>query len=326
MSDTCAPIRNELSALRARRREQAAVVEALPHNAGREHAEEVLDGIDRDIAAAEAELDLCEARAAQDADPVNQPVTGKVTTITCHAASKEVGPDEPYLLIAALDLSNAISPTSVGLPPPPIEVVKIGPWGGVNGGEVHYASHLDAADNPAFWDLDGDPRPIVEPDDVIFLVAMCENDASSPDAVRGAVRAELLVAQAANTVQDYDGYVSAMRSNMTGTIETARVAGLDPLHLNEDDLFGVKHLALAGGDLDRLNNFEAVEKSLRFTKRRKPDGRAVNDYTVTLSFSVRVPHTVEVTQSGRPNLLDDRLEGLVARDQNVQVTTHSTPR
>src|SRR5687768_12765724 len=114
MSDTCAPIRNELSALRGRRREQAAVVEALPHNAGREHAEEVLDGIDRDIAAAEAELDLCEARAEQEANPVNQPITGEVTTITCHAASKEVGPDEPYLLIASLDMSNAISPNSVG--------------------------------------------------------------------------------------------------------------------------------------------------------------------------------------------------------------------
>ena len=35
-----------------------------------------------------------------------------------------------------------------------------------------------------------------------------------------------------------------MISNMTGAIESLRVEGLDPLHLNEDELFGVKQLAL----------------------------------------------------------------------------------
>jgi hypothetical protein len=114
---------------------------------------------------------------------------------------------------------------------------------------------------------------------------MCENDASSPDAVRGAVRTALLAARSTNTNQDYDDHASAMRSNMIGTIETARVAGMDPLHLNEDDLFGVSELALTTGDLDRLDNIETVVKTLRFTQ-RKANGTAVNDYTVTFSFTV----------------------------------------
>jgi hypothetical protein len=285
MTDTCAPIRSELSALRTRRREQAELVATLPHNAGREHAQEVLDGIDADIDVAEAELALCEARAEQDANPVPQAITGTVTKLTCHAASKEVDADEPYLLIASFDMTNSVNLGVVGLTLPSIDVFKIGPWSGVHEGEVHYASHLDSSDRPAFWDLDGDPRPIAHPEDVIFLVAMCENDASSPDAVRGAVRTALLAARSTNTNQDYDDYVSAMRSNMIGTIETARVAGMDPLHLNEDDLFGVSELALTTGDLDRLNNIETVVKTLRFTK-RKANGTAVNDYTVTFSFTV----------------------------------------
>jgi hypothetical protein len=162
-------------------------------------------------------------------------------------------------------------------------VFKYGPWLGVNAGETKYASHLDS--NPAFWDLDSDPRPIAHPQDVIFLVAMCENDASSPDGIRGGVKAALLAARVTNTNQDYADYVRAMISNMTGTIETIRVEGMDPLHLNEDDLFGVKQLSLTTSDLDRLNNLETVAKPLRFTV-RKANGNATNDYTVNFEFTV----------------------------------------
>jgi hypothetical protein len=285
MTDTCAPIRSELSALRARRREQAELVAALPDNAGKQHAQEVLDGIDADIAAAEDDLELCEARAEQAENPQDLAITGSVATLTCHAASTEVGADEPYLLIASFDMLHAVNLGVVGFTLPAIDVFKIGPWSGVHEGEVHYASHLDSSQRPAFWDLDSDPRPIAHPQDVIFLVAVCENDASSPDAIRGAVRTALLAARTTNTNQDYTDYVAAMISNMTGTIETARVAGMDPLHLNEDELFGVKQLTLTTGDLDRLNNLETVEKPLRFT-RRKANGTATNDYTVTFSFTV----------------------------------------
>jgi hypothetical protein len=153
----------------------------------------------------------------------------------------------------------------------------------VSEGETSYASHL--ASNPAFWDLDSDPRPIADPQDVIFLVAMCENDGSSPDSIRGGVRTALLAARTTNTNQDYADYVRVMISNMTGAIESLRVEGLDPLHLNEDELFGVKQLSLTSGDLDRLNNLETVAKPLRFTK-RKANGKATNDYTVNFEFTV----------------------------------------
>jgi hypothetical protein len=283
MTDTCAPIRSELSALRARRTEQAELVAGLPNNAGKQHAQEVLDGINADIADAEAELALCEARADQAENPQDLAITGRVETVVCHAASSEVLVDEPYLLIASFDMANSVNLGVVGFTLPAIDVFKIGPWLGVNAGDTLYASHL--ASNPAFWGLDSDPRPIADPQDVIFLAAMCENDGSSPDGIRGGVRDVLLAARATNTNQDYADYVRVMISNMTGAIESLRVEGLDPLHLNEDDLFGVKQLSLTTGDLDRLNNLETVAKSLRFTQ-RKANGKATNDYTVNFEFTV----------------------------------------
>jgi hypothetical protein len=74
---------------------------------------------------------------------------------------------------------------------------------------------------------------------------------------------------------------------MTGSIETSRIWGLDPLNPNEDDLVEtVKHLALTAADIDRLNNdLLPVAKTLRFTQRRG-NGNVTNDYTVTISFTV----------------------------------------
>jgi hypothetical protein len=156
----------------------------------------------------------------------------------------------------------------------------------VSAGETHVAATLSSADQPDFWDLDGSAKPIGHPQDVIFLVACMENDGSSPDAIRGGVRTNLLASRINNTNRSYDAYVDTMISNMTGAIETLRIEGLGPGGLNRDDLIGeVKQLTLSTGDLDRLNGIEPVEKSLRFTQ-RKANGTVQNDYTVFFSFTV----------------------------------------
>ncbi len=159
-----------------------------------------------------------------------------------------------------------------------VSVQKIGPWLGVGAGDTKYASHLSAADRPDFWDLDSAPREIEHHQDVIFLVAMGENDGSSPDSIRGRVRTDLMTARATNINRSYSAYVTAMISNMTASIETWRVAGLDPLNLNEDDLFEtVKHLSLTATDIDRLNDdLLLLEKTLRFTQRRG-NGNVTNE-------------------------------------------------
>ena len=284
---SCTAQQSEVTALRNRRNEQQELVDSLPHNAGWQLASDELARIQADLAEAEAALELCQDQAAQAANPVPQPITGKVDKIQCHDASKEVGHDEPYLLIATFDMTDAVNLGVVGMTFPDISVLKIGPWIGVDKGETHYANHLSSANRPDFWDLDSDPRPIAHHQDVIFLVAMCENDGSSPDRIRGDARANMLAARVTNTNRSYDAYVTAMISIMTGSIETTRILGLDPLNLNEDDLFEtVKPLALNASDIDRLNNdLLPVVKTLRFTQRRG-NGNVTNDYTVTFSFTV----------------------------------------
>lgn len=144
---------------------------------------------------------------------------------------------------------------------------------------------LTAQNHPAFWNLSGQGSPIASPQDVIFLVACMEHDGSSPDTIRGVVRTELLAARINNTNLAYSGYVTTMISNMTGTIETSRLIPGQPT-LNFDDLFDdVKQLTLTTNDLDNLNALVPVTKTLRFTK-RKANGTAINDYTVTFSFTV----------------------------------------
>lgn len=284
---SCTTQQSTVNTLRARRNEQQQLVDSLPHNAGWQLASDELARIEADLAEAEDALDLCQDQEAQAANPVPQPISGKVDKIQCHDASKEVGHDEPYLLIATFDMTDAVNLGVVGVTFPDVSVLKIGPWIGVDGGETHYASHLSSANRPDFWDLDSDPRPIAHQQDVIFLVAMCENDGSSPDAIRGGVRTDLLAARATNTNRSYGAYVTAMVSNMTGSIETRRFLGLDPLNPFEDDLFEtVKPLALSANDIDRLNNdLLPVVKTLRFTQRRG-NGNVTNDYTVTFSFTV----------------------------------------
>jgi hypothetical protein len=283
---TCSALQTELTDLRSQRTQQAAVVAALPDNAGRQHAEEVLAGIDADIASTQAALDLCLAQEEQAEHPVPQDIAGAVDRIRCHDAGREVGHDEPYLLIATFDLLNIVNAGLIGVPLPAINVVKIGPWLGVDSGEVHDPSELSGPNRPHFWDLDGHARSIAHPQDVIFLVALMENDGSSPDAIRGGVRTNLLASRATNTNRAYDAYVDTMISNMTAAIETLRVEGLGPGGFNRDDLIGgVQHLVLPTDDLDRLNGLQSVERSLRFTQKHA-NGTVMNDYTVYFSFTV----------------------------------------
>ena len=282
---TCTAIQNELSALRARRREQAQIVATMPHNAGYEAAVDTLEQIDADIAETQAELDHCLAQEEQAQNPVPQNILGTVTQIECHAASKEVGKDEPYLLVAAFDLTNVINLGIIGVNLPGVNVVKIGPWSGVVPGGVYNASLLSAQNRPPFWNLSGQGSPIANAQGVIFLVACMEHDGSSPDNIRGVVRDNLLAARINNTNLAYGGYVTNMISNMTGAIETGRLVPGKP-SLNFDDLFDdVKQLTLTAGDLADLNALNPVTKTLRFTQ-RKAGGTAINDYTVTFSFTV----------------------------------------
>jgi hypothetical protein len=284
---TCVPIANELSSLQGDRRELRSVIDNL-HGPGRDHAEEQLANLDAEIARTQSELDLCLAKEAQEQNPVPQRITGTVDHIRCHRARKEVDHDEPYLLIAAHDMVNTVfAAGGLSLRVPNVRVVKVGPWAGVDRDETHHAWTLAASDRPPFWDLDGLPRTIAAPQDVVFLVALMENDGSSPDTIRGAVQDALRLSQISNLNRAYAAYVNEMISIMTAAIESSRgLTALPSSAINRDDLIGnVQQLALTPADLAALNRLEPVNKKLTFIQTRA-NGKIQNHYDVTFSFTV----------------------------------------
>lgn len=274
---SCTALQTELSQLKNRRKEQASIVESLPHNAGWEAAKEVLAGIDADITRTQAEFDECLAE-----QPKAQNILGKLDRIECHAAQRELGHDEPYLLIATFDMHNVVNLGIVGVNLPAVNVVKIGPWQGVDRYETHKLDGLPKASRQPFWDLDGKARTIAHPQDVIFLVAFMENDSGSPDVIRGAVRDNLLASRTTNANRAYSAYVTTMISNFRAAIDVTRGIAF------ADDVIGnVTQLSLTTAELALLNSTipDPVERPLRF-KTTKANGKVVNDYTAYFSFTV----------------------------------------
>jgi hypothetical protein len=83
---------------------------------------------------------------------------------------------------------------------PNVEAVLYGIWGDVDAGETHGTLPLPVGADPnifdslpfvmrkPFWGLNGKPTLVNNPAQVIFLVAMMENDDGKPKAARGLVK------------------------------------------------------------------------------------------------------------------------------------------
>jgi hypothetical protein len=282
---SCTSYENQLAALQKQRKDQAQIADGLP---GKPQIQEQLANLDAQIAAAGAALQDCRDRQAREASSSGPPkVLGKVTQLECLQAESELLVDEPYLLIASFDLLHTVSVAGLPVQIPAINVVKVGPWASVSRGESYSVGELPKSQHPAFWDTQGLGRPIVHPTDVLFLVAMLENDGSSPDAIRGAARTALEAAMANNLNRVYSSLVTTMISNLRASIETSVNLGLGAGGLNPDDLFDtVKHLSLTQQEVDLLNNeYSALETTLTFTQKNSHQ-KVTNQYTATFSFTV----------------------------------------
>jgi len=95
--------------------------------------------------------------------------------IRCVEETDEVGADEPYVVVTAVDLASRV---------PAFEVVKYGPWDDVDAGETHPAGGI----SQSFWGLTGAGAPLTDPDNVIFIVSLMENDDASAEAKRGVIK------------------------------------------------------------------------------------------------------------------------------------------
>lgn len=275
----CEEIKKRLQDLYTRRDQLTATLTHL-QGPGLQAAKAELNVLNATLAAEEQRLQECLLIDAQESNPVTRPICGRVKDIHCLTASKEIGKEEPYLIIASIDMLETIQVLNVSVAnKPSLHCIKVGPWSDVKAG-----GHYSASASAIFWDLDGKKKAIAAPQDVVFLVALMEHDGSSPDAIRGAAQSGVQVSIVQNIKRDYKTFSSTVSSAMQGAIDTVLGAGVGPSHLNFDDrLDRVAHLSLSRDDLNTVNALGKLEKSLRF-KTVKKSGKVNNDYTVTMLF------------------------------------------
>src|SRR5688500_6685068 len=99
----------------------------------------------------------------------------------CHTETNEDGADEPYMIVAAVDLSNTLNIGGFPAPIPASRALVYGAFGDVNQQETHQVPFQ------SFWGLFGEERALPNPDDAIFLVGLMEWDDGNAQSLRNIV-------------------------------------------------------------------------------------------------------------------------------------------
>ena len=151
------------------------------------------------------------------------PIKISFLLLQCFETQGEGSPDEPYVVFYVADLSAPIFAKGI--------TKCSGVFRDVDDDETHKRR------NPlVLWGIDNHAAPIKNPDDVIILVALMENDESTTAAVVNAVEASLSV-----TLNQYriDGLSRAQMiqnliRDMNGAIDLGKASG----GINQDERLG----------------------------------------------------------------------------------------
>lgn len=149
------------------------------------------------------------------------PVTIALTKIKCLIETDEVGSDEPYVLVTAIDLKN--------FPLPNVEVTKYGPWKEVDKGDTATTMPIQPGvpiDSLPFivwrrlaWGPGGSPKAIAHPNDVILLMSLMEHDDGDTSATRTIVKGAVVTSLAASTSMTRSQRVSKLIADINGALE-----------------------------------------------------------------------------------------------------------
>ena len=209
-------------------------------------------------------------------------IFGAVKQIQCIEENDFSGSDEPYVLVAAIDMTTF---------PPGLEVTVYGPWGDVDSGEVHSTLKLPPGVPPQvlealskfevlripFWSLDNKtPKPIAKPDDVIILASVLERDDGNPKAVRGLVKGLLAATLATSQHVSRDVLIEKLKRDMDSAIQTPAQAPDLGVWSPDDQIGRTLHIKLGQ---KFLNHAAAGEADTNFHFRGDS-----GDYRVTFEF------------------------------------------
>jgi hypothetical protein len=216
----------------------------------------------QELAQTRAELSSCVKKPI-----AHVPVTIRVGGLQCAVETDEVGADEPYALVYAVDLTAqraiVVNGQPVSVPFPAGNVGLTGAWDDVDGGEYHSAAELGAGLRKPFWSLSGKPQVIENAGDVIFLVALMENDDGKPTAVRGALDSMMEGILAGKPTGDRAALVQQLIDGASGAIDDARLIATKGPNL-DDEIGPVKELRLGEADLRYVAHMGSGGESLTF--------------------------------------------------------------
>jgi hypothetical protein len=188
-----------------------------------------------------------------------------LTNIHCNEETDEVGADEPYVLVTAVNLASTVT----GFPA--FEVVRYGPFEDVDKNETHFASGI----SQSFWSLTNNPATLTDPDKVIFVVALMENDNGDPEALRGIVKGVVGSSILGSLSFDRNNKVIQLINDVNSALGTPTGAP------NFDDKVGYpQELRFSSEELIRAESGQTITKTLVFNG----DGGSY-----TLTFEARVP-------------------------------------
>lgn len=187
--------------------------------------------------------------------------------IRCHVETDEVGADEPYAFVVAVDRTS---------PLPQFEVVRYGPFGDVDAREEHFAPGA----THSFWGINGQAANLADPQKAIFIVAFMENDNGNPEVLRGVVKGIVASSIAGSAGSgDRGRIVQSLINDINAVLTTPTAVGL-----NQDEQIGPpRELVFSADELRAAESGQLISKGLRI----QGDG---GDYTLTFeavrSFAV----------------------------------------
>jgi hypothetical protein len=168
--------------------------------------------------------------------------------IHCHEETDEVGADEPYVLVTAVDLAPAQGSTPR---PPRFDVVRYG-FDDVDDEETHQAPGASRS----FWGTNGKSAPLSDPDSAIFIVSLMERDSGNPDSLRTIVKGAAGAAVLGTLGAPREDTVAALLRDVRSAMGTP--TGFP----NLDDVVGVSELRFTADELRRAEAGQTVQTSI----------------------------------------------------------------
>ena len=198
------------------------------------------------------------------------PISIAVTKVQCVDDTEEFDSDEPFVVVFVADVSRRIAvPGSPTITIPSAATTVTGPWNDADAGETletlpilpilprdswnKFEAAMGQVLRKPCWAFDGGLAVIQDPDDVIILAAVVEEDSRGHESLRGIVHGLMfasvtaLINDVVNGQMSRATMIARLREDMESAIEAGRKTSVPDF---SDKVGKVQELRLTDEDLD----------------------------------------------------------------------------